>query len=165
MIVPFDISADMLDKCRQRIEKSAKYNNSHLKQKGKIWGFLSEEIISRILNVDIVDDFNYDILTPNNVRLEVKASRILPDVEIKNYFCCTVYDSSWHQQCDDYIFCRVKKDYTGGYILGGISKQDLDNNAIHYEKGSIEGSNKQEVLYGCRKIKIGYLRKNIWEYR
>jgi hypothetical protein len=58
------------------------------------------------------------------------------------------------QACDIYVFTRVLKDMTKGWILGWLNKEDYFNSAIFLKKGQVDPSNNWKVLTDCYNLPI-----------
>jgi hypothetical protein len=54
------------------------------------------------------------------------------------HFDCSVSDYNTKQKCDNYIFTRVLGDYSKGWVLGWIKKEDFFKKATLVYQGQLD---------------------------
>lgn len=149
------ISLGMLDAARKKAQELGKLNNSILKGKGNLAGFLGEQIALAFLKGEWQNTYEYDIVLPSGEKVDVKTKQTSvtpqPDYE------CSVANRNTTQKCDSYAFVRVKNDFTVGWYLGKINKDDFWKKSVFLKKGEIDGSNNYRVRADCYNIKINEL--------
>lgn len=102
-------------------------------------GRLGEILVCRYINGKIMDDYNYDILTPSGEKLEVKSKRIkavtapLPTYE--NAVCAKNYK----QKCDYYVFVRISTETNKAWICGKKSPSAFKEAATFKQRGDSDG--------------------------
>lgn len=150
------ISPAMLDEAKQRAASMGVLSQSFTKGEGSIAGFLGESLANQILCGTMVGDesYEYDILA-DGVRWDVKTK--LTSCQPKADYDVSVSYYQQTQECDRYCFCRVRDDYTEGWVLGWMKKRDFFQKARFYEKGWIDPSNGFEVRETCYSLAISQL--------
>jgi len=133
-------------------------NNSITHGEGNVYGFLGELVVADYLGVPLCNTFDYDLIR-NGKRLDVKTkhctSMPLPEYE------CSVAAYNIEQQCDYYIFCRIIKDFSRGWILGWIAKDEFYKLATFYKGGVVD----PKSLFGwtfkadCYNLEVGELKQ------
>ena len=141
-MIEVPITKEMLKKAKRKAKLLGVLRNSQLKGKGNIAGFLGEEIVLTALGGKSVNTYDYDILIGRH-KIEVKTKRC--SVEPRPDYAVDIHASSAHQKCDWYIFVRVLKNYTKGWIVGKIRKEDFFKKAKLLKAGTIVGSNKMKL--------------------
>ena len=146
------IPLDMLDAARKKANELGRLNNSILKGKGNLAGFIGEQIALSFLGGVWQNTYEYDIVLPNGERIDVKTKQTsvtpLPEYE------CSVANYNIKQKCDSYAFVRIKNDFTVGWYLGKISKEDFGKKSIFMQKGEVDPSNNYRVRADCYNVKI-----------
>ena len=108
-----------------------------------ITGYLGEEIFIQHFKLDSVSDhFDYDILSKNGAKIEVKTISC-KSAPLPHYLCVVnSHDlSGVHKQASDYyVFLRVLNDYSKAWILGYIRCKDFFSKGEFIEKGRDFGS-------------------------
>lgn len=130
--------------------------NSFTQGKNCWAGCLGEEIISTWVNGTIMDDYQYDVLTPKGKRLEVKT-KLTTAEQCHPYYEGTVCDYNSTQNCDYYVFVRVNLTGTA-WICGMISKDEFKKKATFFKKGDIDTRNGYKVNADCHNIYYGDLQ-------
>lgn len=112
-------------------------NRSFMKGEGNITGFIGEYMVADYLRAEFSNTHDYDLIR-NGIKIDVKTKRCTspprPDYE------CSV-STYYKQMCNFYIFCRVLTDYSQGWILGIIKRDDFFKKAKMYKKGTRDPSN------------------------
>tara|TARA_R110002020_G_scaffold79124_2_gene198557 strand:- start:13702 stop:14172 length:471 start_codon:yes stop_codon:yes gene_type:complete len=149
------ISLNMIDKARSKAEEMGKLQNSILKGKGNIAGFIGEQIALECLGGTWDNTYSHDIVLPNGKKVDVKTKQTsvapLPDYD------CSVANFNTKQACDTYAFVRVKNDFTVGWYLGSMNKKEYLEKAIFMKKGDVDPSNNYTVRADCYNLKIKQL--------
>ena len=136
---------------RRHSGMGSKFNNAyHEDGKGRIWGYLGEEVVIAALGDEItrIDSRDYDIkFKGKSVDVKTKTRKEPP----KDFFDAMVLDSARHQKTDVYIFVNIiapqnLKDntvdevlnfkYETGYVLGLITKDNFYKKATFNATGT-----------------------------
>ena len=128
--------------------------NSITKGQGNVHGFLGEIITSKFLKSKLSNTYDYDIVY-NNIKIDVKTKRVTTPP--RDYYECSVASLNTKQLCDIYVFTRVLKDMTKGWLLGYINKKDYFDKAVLLKRGDIDPSNNWKVKTDCYNLPINKL--------
>lgn len=146
------ITLDMIDTARTKSAEMGSLNNSILRGKGNIAGFIGEQIALHCLGGEWQNTYEYDILMSDGKKIDVKTKQTsvtpLPEYD------CSIAKYNTKQKCDSYAFVRVKKDLTVGWYLGMITKDSYFKKARFLKKGTVDPSNNYKVQADCYNIKI-----------
>tara|TARA_R110002020_G_scaffold453136_2_gene667821 strand:+ start:1409 stop:1876 length:468 start_codon:yes stop_codon:yes gene_type:complete len=147
-----EITIDMLDKARFLARDLGKLNNSILKGKGNLAGFIGEQVALQVLGGTWENTYEYDIVLPDGTRVDVKTKQTsvtpLPEYD------CSVAQYNTKQVCDTYAFVRVRGDFTVGWYLGCMEKEKYLREARYLRKGEVDPSNNYTVKADCYNIAI-----------
>ena len=152
-----NISNDIIIKAKEKAKEMGELKNSITKGAGNVHGFLGEFIVSNYLNATIENTYDYDIKL-GSVNIEVKTKRTT--VAPRTHYECSIAEYNTKQNCDVYVFTRILKDMTRGWILGYISKKEYFDEATFLKKGQVDPSNGWTVNTNCYNLPISKL-KNI----
>jgi len=136
-----DITGEDIKEAKLLANNMGTLQNSITKGQGNVHGFLGEIITSKFLKSKLSNTYDYDIIH-NNLKIDVKTKRVTTPPK---------------QLCDMYIFTRVLKDMTKGWLLGYINKKDYFNEAVLLKKGHVDPSNNWKVLTDCYNLPINKL--------
>ena len=147
-----EITLDMIDKARTKAKELGRLNNSILKGKGNLAGFIGEQIALQCLGGNWENTYEYDIVLPDGKLVDVKTKQTtvtpLPEYD------CSVTKYNTKQQCDVYAFVRVKGDFTTGWYLGCMDKEKYLTKATFMKRGDIVPSNNYMVKAYCYNLLI-----------
>ena len=125
--------------------------NSITKGQGNIHGFLGEIIVAKFLDIKISNTYDYDMIF-KDIKIDVKTKRVTTPP--RDYYECSVAALNTKQRCDIYVFTRILKDRTQGWILGYINKEDYFKKATFLKKGEVDPSNNWKVSTDCYNLPI-----------
>ena len=145
------------DVCRAKSLSSnlGTLNNSITKGRGNVYGFLGELITANFLGVDLSNTYDYDIIY-KDTKIDVKTKKV--SSEPKPHYECSIANLNTKQKCDVYVFTRVLKDMSKGWILGFLTKEDYFNKATFLKRGNIDPSNNWTVKTDCFNLSISNLK-------
>ena len=149
-----NITKQNIQKAQTLSKEMGQLKNSITKGQGNIHGFLGEIIVSKFLDIEISNTYDYDMIF-NNIKIDVKTKRVTTPP--KDYYECSVANLNTKQQCDVYVFTRILKDMTQGWILGYLNKEDYFKKATFMKKGEIDPSNNWKVSTDCYNLPINKL--------
>lgn len=137
------IGQDIIQYARNKLEHVNTRDNLGLSKFGSernriLIGYIGERIIMKFLELkNDRDDYQYDLISNNGKRLEVKT--ITCKFKPRPDFWCTVNSHDlygvYKQDADYYIFLRILNDYSKGWILGWISCEEFFKKGEFVEKG------------------------------
>jgi len=152
------VTPDQYDRAEKRGNELGVLKNSITKGKSNGWGMLGEEIIRDLLNCTDSDDiYNFDLKTPNGMRLEIKTKKTSMTVAPKPHFECSVCNHNPRQKCDAYVFVRVSTHSPKAWICGYKTKDDFSREARFFKKGDTDASNGYKVHASCWNMNISEL--------
>lgn len=102
----------MLIMARRKAVEMGELKNSIMRGAGNFAGFLGEFLVHGLLGGDIINTVNYDIILADGLKIDVKTKQTT--VEPKLNYDCSISAYNTKQQCDAYVFARVKKDFSCG---------------------------------------------------
>jgi len=149
-----DITGEDIKEAKLLANNMGTLQNSITKGQGNVHGFLGEIITSKFLKSKLNNTYDYDIIH-NNLKIDVKTKRVTTPP--RDYYECSVVSLNTKQLCDIYVFTRVLKDMTKGWLLGYINKKDYFDKAVLLKKGDIDPSNNWKVLTDCYNLPINKL--------
>lgn len=150
-MIEVKITKEMYDKAKERADNEPLYKNSITKNEGRLAGFLGEEIFLSLYGGDIEDTYDFDILTNNGVKVDVKTKRTTA-VPQPHYEASVRTKQKW-QECDYYAFVRVDKtDYKRGWFLGVYPKAAFFEDAVYQQEGHFNPSNNFRSSAACYSI-------------
>ena len=149
-----NIVSEDIDKAKQLSSEMGTLRNSITKGQGNIHGFLGEIITSKFLSSSLNNTYDYDIVH-NNLKIDVKTKRVTTPPQ--EHYECSVAALNTKQECDVYVFTRILKDMTSGWLLGYINKEDYFNAALFLKKGHTDPSNNWKVSTDCYNLPINKL--------
>lgn len=139
---------------RNKANKIGQLKNS-IKKGSNLVGCLGEMIANKVLKGKFRNTYNYD-LVKDGKKYDVKTKKC--STEPLDYYLCSVSTKNTKQLCDYYLFTRVLDDYSAGWVLGYISKDDFYKNATFCKKGDADPQRKGWTFKSdCYSIKISDL--------
>lgn len=138
------IAKETIEYAKQKLNKITTKDNLTLNKFGSerhriLVGYVGEKIIMDYLSLTKdVDDFDFDLLSKKNKRLEIKT--ITCKFKPKEDYWCTVNSHDLggvhKQKADYYIFLRMTKDFLKAWILGWISCDEFFKKGTFVPKGT-----------------------------
>jgi hypothetical protein len=159
-LLKIPILKEMIINAELRSNAMGVLNNSITHGKGNIAGFIGEEVANAVIGGTIVDTHDYDILTQNGKRVDVKTKRCTSAP--KDYYECSIAKYNTKQNCDCYVFVRVEYTENGwdrAWLLGYYPKDLYFQKARYLQKGQIVDNNNFKVKADCYNMKIKDLLK------
>lgn len=155
-MIETNISNEMILYARDKAIELGKLNNSILNGGGNFAGFLGEVLANSYLKGSFVNTMNYDIVLNDGTKVDVKSKQttVIP----KEDYECSVAKYNTKQECDIYLFTRIKKDLSKGWLLGWLYKKEYFEKARFLKKGEVDGSNKFTVRADCYNVFIKDLK-------
>ncbi len=162
-MIEIDITDSMINRARKKAKKMGRLNNSITAGMGNLVGFIGEEVAAHVLRHSgkkVVEENTYDYdLVVDGVKVDVKTKST--SVAPLPHYSNSVANFNTKQQCDYYVFIRVKKDLTVGWWCGVYSKSQFFKDATFMEKGQVDADNKYVVKADCYNLPISQLKEMI----
>jgi|TARA_R110000787_G_scaffold224080_2_gene332333 hypothetical protein len=146
------ISSAMIENARIKSKEMGPLRNSIVKGDGNIAGFIGEQIALEHLGGTWKNTYSYDIILPDGRKVDVKTKRT--SVKPNPKYDCSVSSFNTKQECDMYTFVRVMKDYSVGWYLGSMDKEEYFQKATLWKKGDVDPSNNFTIRADCYNVKI-----------
>jgi hypothetical protein len=129
--------------------------NSIVKGKGNIYGATGEVITADYFKgkgclVDTISTYDYDLIV-DGYKIDVKAKHT--NVKPRPHYLATVTNFNTTQQCDFYLFARILKDLSKGWVLGYINPSKFYDLAEFVNKGDLD-VNGWAFKADCHNIQI-----------
>lgn len=144
------------DRMRQKAEQKAKemgtLRHSITEGEGNVVGFLGEYAAWSIIGGKIANTYQYDLILPDGRTVDVKSKRT--KVVPQPFYECSVYAYNIKQECNFYCFVRVSESFDKAWIVGMMDKSEFYRKAAFVKKGTIDGSNRFEIMDDCYNLKI-----------
>ena len=157
-MIQVEITDEMLVAAREKATEMGQLNNSILKGQGSLAGFVGEQVVMKILGGKWENTYDYDI-NVDNVRVEVKTKQTT--IQPLPHYECSVAAFNIKQNCDAYAFVRVLKDFSIGWFLGVMKKDEFFQKAKKLKKGEVDPSNNFTVRADCYNLRIDELGDSI----
>lgn len=150
----------MIEKAQKRSTDLGVLRTSIEEGQANLQGMLGEAIVSQYFNVGYDQNtFDYDFII-KGLRIDVKTKQTKGGISAN--FETSIYNTQ--QNCDGYIFCRIEKDHSYGYIVGFITKKEYFEKASFIGAGTVDGSNGFTHKRNCYNLPITQLH-NISEIK
>lgn len=122
---------------------------------GKIIGALGEIIVRDMMGYEQVNTKDYDLVDFDGRTIDVKTKHA--KATPRHYYECSVTAHGVQQNCDEYVFVRMKPDLSTAWVLGSIDKSDYFVKATRHKKGEVDESNDFVFRSDCYNLEIGEL--------
>lgn len=156
------ITNDILNEARNKSKEMGVLRNSITRGGGNVYGFAGELVACRYLQDAVVrNTHDYDLVMPKEkswFKIDVKTKKVTSAP--KDAYLCSVADYNTKQECDAYLFTRVKDDFSYAWLLGWMLKHEFYKKAKLYKEGEIDpgGNGKWRFRADCFNIEISKLR-------
>ena len=158
---------EMYNDALKRANEIGRLYQSFTQGKSTWAGMLGEAIVEIYVDGIITNDFQYDILTRNQLKLEVKTKKTTMTTSPPAHYECSVCDYNYTQNCDAYVFVRVCTLYertknpahAKAWICGWKQKDAFKEGATYFKKGDYDERNNYKVHANCWNMAIGDLDK------
>jgi len=159
-IIEMPVTTPIMTTAHAKSVEMGVLRNSFTSGEGNLAAFIGEGMVHQYLldsgaMVSWENTYEYDIMYGDGIRIDVKTKRT--SVKPKMKYDCSV-SSGKKQDCDIYVFTRVKNDFSVGWLLGFMSSKEYFNAANFMEKGTIDPSNGWKVSRDCYNLPIDELR-------
>lgn len=151
-------SWEQRDSAWEKSKEMGLINGSFMKGKGRVVGFLGEEVVANFIGAEIDNTYEYDIIK-DGILLDVKTKKCIS--EPKMHYEVSISDWNTRQKCDGYVFARIeyhknapKKKWGNAYILGWYPKDEYFEKARFLKEGTKDGDNGYRVRSDCWNMKI-----------
>lgn len=145
--IEVSITSEMIQVAKEKAKKLGELRNSITHGEGNVAGYLGELIVQKIMGGEIKDTRDYDLLSPEGIKYDVKTKRCSGTPE--PHFECSITNFNTTQKCERYVFVRVLKDYSKGWILGELPKNEYFEKAVFVQQGQFDPRNNWRAKCDC----------------
>jgi hypothetical protein len=159
-MIEVQITEEMKKRAWAKSREMGVIKNSIMSGDGNIAGFLGEEVANTIIKGEINNTYDYDIITNDNIKYDVKTKRCTSPP--KPFYDCSVAGFNTKQKCDRYAFVRIENKnnrWGRAWVLGWLEHDDYYSKAKKLTKGQIDPSNNFVVRADCYNVSISKLTK------
>lgn len=155
-MIEIKLTEDIITRAKGKAKDVPVTNNTIIGGKGRLAGFIGEEVVKEFLNATEDNTYEYD-LDIMGVKIDVKTKQCKS--KPKDYYECSVANY-YKQDCDLYVFVRTSpvNNPTKAWILGWDTKDDYNDDGRHLKKGELDGDNGFVVKSDCINKEIKSLR-------
>ena len=157
-MIEVKVTEQMFLTARERAVEVGKLNNSILNGGGNLAGFIGEQIVLSVLGGEWINTYQY-VLIINGYKVDVKTKQT--SVKHLPHYECSITEVNSDKECDDYSFTRVKKDFSVGWYLGVMKKNEYFLQAKYLKKGEVDPSNNYTVRATCYNLTIDKLKEKL----
>ena len=118
-------------------------------------GAIGEIIVADAIDAREVNTYDYDLMKGDE-RIDVKTKRC--NTRPLLHYDCSVASHGIKQDCDSYIFVRIRTDLSKAWILGKILKSEFYTKATKHRRGDVDPANGYEFRADCYNLPIEELR-------
>ena len=159
-MIEVQINKEMIEEAIHRASEVPLLKNSDTQGHGTKIAALSDLMVQKTWGGRIASDISYDFdwISPKLYLFEIKSKE--RNVEPQPWYNCTVKEYNINQKCDYYLFTSVFGDYSRGWILGYISKQNFFNKATFFKKDEVDPDprgDRYKFPSNCYNLKIEQL--------
>jgi hypothetical protein len=145
--VEVEITEEMLQEAKRKSDDLGELRNSITRGEGNVAGFLGEMIAQKVIGGNIQNTRDYDIVTDDDETWDVKTKRCHGSPEDHWEVSVTNYNTT--QKCKRYIFVRILKDYTKGWVIGELPKEEYFTKATFIQQGQYDPRNHWRAKCDC----------------
>lgn len=158
-MIEVTVSPGVLVEAHRKSVEMGALRNSITGGGGNLAGFIGEgltaEYLSTVGPIDYTNTYQYDMIFNRDVAVDVKTKQT--SVKPLLTYDCSISAKQLKQDCEVYVFCRVLKDFSRGWIMGWRQKDSYFDEANFMEKGVIDPSNGWKVSMDCYNLPIAEL--------
>jgi hypothetical protein len=161
-MIEVEVDNRMRQIARERAERLGKMRGSIRKGAGNLIGCIGCELVkklypfavevserhSNLLRIRIIDNRFFF------VALKGKGTKVEPKPE---YDCSVTATAKEKQKCDFFFFTRVNYEYTKGWVLGFMPREEYFARARFLKAGEYDATNKYNAKADCYNLKISEL--------
>lgn len=156
-IIEVDITPAMLELAREKARKLGELRNSITHGEGNLAGYLGELCAQHVIGGVIADTRDYDIVTEDGIKWDVKTKRCGSPPQL--HFETSITNFNTTQKCDRYIFVRVMKDYSKGWVCGELPHDEYYKKATFIQQGQFDPRNRWRASCDCWNVPIADLNE------
>tara|TARA_R100000234_G_scaffold114431_1_gene89600 strand:+ start:483 stop:1046 length:564 start_codon:yes stop_codon:yes gene_type:complete len=150
-LIEVKITPELVERAKKKTAHVGILQGSITGSTSHVVGALGELIVSDLTGALEANNRDYDLLLGDR-RIDVKTKRC--NTKPRDYYDCTIPAHGTKQDCDSYVFVRVKIDETKAWVLGEIDKRTFYEKATHHKRGDIDPDNGFVFKADCYNLPI-----------
>ncbi len=154
-MIEVKITPELVERAKKKTAHVGVLQGSITGSASHVVGAIGELIVADLTGATEANTHDYDLVL-NGKRIDVKTKRC--NTPPKTYYDCSVAAHGSKQDCDSYVFVRIKIDGTRAWVLGEIDKRDFYKNATHHRRGDIDPDNGFVFKADCYNLAISELQ-------
>ena len=154
-MIEITITKEDIALAKDKAADMGKLQGSITNGKGNIFGWLGKIVVARYLNAPPFKTYDFDMVLGDGTKVQVKTKKTSVQ-PLTSYECSVTADNL--QECDWYVFVRVKNDLSKAWILGYLPKDEFLKIAMFMHKGEKHGDNGWIVSADCYNVLISALK-------
>ena len=157
-MISLEIPKDIVEDIKSKPDPIGELPNSILEGEGNIYNAVAVQVFERCLGLTAITSkpnrYHYN-LEHDGRKIELKVKVV--NSEPRSYYETSIADSNTNQKCDDYLFGRVKTDFSKIWILGSLPRDEYFKRARFRKVGDVDPSNGQIAKQSCHQVRIDEL--------
>ena len=150
-MIEVPITPDLLRRAQRKTAHVGILEGSITGSTSHVVGALGELVVSDLTGALEANNRHYDLLLDGK-RIDVKTKRC--NTKPRPHYDCTIPAHGTKQDCDSYVFVRIKIDGSKAWILVEIYKRTFYRNAKFYRRGDIDPDNGFVFKADCYNLPI-----------
>lgn len=157
--IQLPVTPDMVDVAQARADGIGTRRNSIRSSNGNWIGVIGEVALASAWGGQVVDSYDYDVLLPNGMRVEVKTKERTVTPEWS--YNATVAAANISQECDIYAFMSVIRNPLTVHLCGWVTPKEFYERAKCYLQGEREPGTPFTFTADCWNLRYAALHPNL----
>lgn len=154
-MIEVKITPELIGRAKKKTATVGVLQGSITGSASHVVGAIGELIVADLTGATEANTHDYDLVLDGR-RIDVKTKRC--NTPPKTHYDCSVAAHGSKQDCDSYVFVRIKIDGTRAWVLGEIDKRDFYKNATHHRRGDVDPDNGFVFKADCYNLAISELQ-------
>ena len=150
-LIEVKITPELIERAKKKTATVGVLQGSITGSASHVVGAIGELVVADLTGATEANTRDYDLVLDGK-RIDVKTKRC--NTKPKHYYDCTIPAHGTKQDCDSYIFVRIKIDGTKAWILGEVDKCVFYEKATHHRRGDIDPDNGFVFKADCYNLPI-----------
>ena len=155
LLIEVKITPELIERAKKKTATVGVLQGSITGSASHVVGAIGELIVADLTGAVEANTHDYDLILDGR-RIDVKTKRC--NTRPFPHYDCSVAAHGSKQDCDSYVFVRIKIDGTCAWVLGEIDKRDFYKNATHHRRGDIDPDNGFVFKADCYNLAISELQ-------
>ena len=150
-MIEVKITPELVERAKKKTATVGVLQGSITGSGSHVVGAIGELIVADLTGATEANTHDYDLILDGK-RIDVKTKRC--NTRPFPHYDCTIPAHGTKQDCDSYVFVRIKIDGSKAWILGEIDKRAFYRNAKFYRRGDIDPDNGFVFKADCYNLPI-----------